>query len=275
MSKKIKAQKAITNILMFLVYFIIALFCLFPILWMIKLSLTPEADNNIIPRSLTLVNYTNLLTNPVLLRYFWNSCRVAGGAILFAIPISLLGGYTLARFRFRGRNIIGVSLLIFPMLSTTVILIPIISYFNKLHIYNSLTGVVIVWITTTIPTTMWLLRNFIVNTPVAIEEAAQIDGLGPIQTMFRITIPMIWPGIMAVIMTTFVNCWNNYTINYALTLSQRNRVLTQAILAQMGTFVTEWGGVTAMGTLTILPPVLLFLIFRKSFIAGMYGVTLK
>ncbi len=267
--------KIVKQILLFLLYFLIAIFALFPIIWGLKLSITPKYDYGLIPDSLTLKHYQDILGKKEILLYFFNSLKVSVGAIILALPISLFAAYALARFRFRGRNFLGMSLLILPMLPSTAILVPLVSYFNKLGLYNTIWGVIIVSMVFNLPLAIWMLRNFIINTPKAIEEAALIDGLNPYQTLFRVTLPMIRPGVVSVVIYIFINCWNGYTFSYALTTSQNKRVLAQGILAFLGTWGTNWGGLTAMGIIMILPPILLFLFFQDMFIAGMFGESLK
>jgi len=201
--------------------------------------------------------------------------KITLGAIAIVFPVSLTAAYGLARFKFRGRNFLGLSFLILPMLPSTAILVPLVSYFNKLGLYNTLFSVTLVHSIFNMPLAIWMLRNFIINTPVAIEEAAMIDGLSPFQTLFRITLPMIAPGIVSVVVYVFINCWNNYTFSYALTSSQSHRVLSQGVLSFLGSWGTYWGGLTAIGIITLIPPIVLFLIFQKWFVAGMFGESLK
>jgi ABC-type glycerol-3-phosphate transport system permease component len=267
--------KMLKQTILFLCYLAIAIFALFPLLWGLKLSFTPRYDYGLIPDSLTLQHYQDILGKREIITYFFNSLKVSVGAIVLVVPLALLAAYALARFKFKGRDVLGLSLLILPLLPSTAILVPLVSYFNKLGLYNSLWGVVIVSMVFNLPLAIWMLRNFIINTPKTIEEAALIDGLNSYQTLFRVTLPMIRPGMVSVIIYVFITCWNNYTFSYALTTSQNKRVLSQALLAFLGSWGTNWGGLTAMGILMVLPPILLFLAFQDTFIAGMFGESLK
>lgn len=267
--------KIFKQCILFCCYLAIAIFALFPLIWGLKLSLTPRYDYGLIPGSLTLHNYQEILGKKEILMYFFNSIKVSVGAIVIAVPLALFAAYALARFKFKGRNLLGLSLLILPMLPATAILVPLVSYFNTLGLYNSLWGVVLVSMVFNLPLAIWMLRNFIINTPKTIEEAALIDGLNSYQTLFRVTLPMIRPGMVSVIIYIFITCWNNYTFSYALTTNQNKRVLAQGLLAFLGSWGTNWGGLTAMGILMVLPPILLFLVFQDTFIAGMFGESLK
>lgn len=268
-------KRVVISILEILLYVAVAVFALTPLLWGLKISLAPAQDLKIIPSSLTLEHYRKLLQKKEVIIYFFNSMKIALGALAIVFPVSLTAAYGLARYKFKGRVFLGVSFLILPMLPATAILVPLVSYFNRLGLYNTLLSVTIVHSIFNMPLAIWMLRNFIINTPVTIEEAAMIDGLNPLQTLFRITLPMIAPGIVSVLVYVFINCWNNYTYSYALTTSQSYRVLSQGVLSFLGSWGTYWGGLTAIGIITLIPPILLFLIFQKWFVAGMFGESLK
>lgn len=267
--------KALKDTLWFIIYVAVGLFALFPLLWGLKISFTPNHDLGLIPSSLTFEHYKGLFQKKEIWIYFFNSMKISLGTIGITFPIALLAGYSLARYKFLGRQFLGIGFLLLPMLPITAILVPLVSYFNKLGIYNTLIAVILVSVIFNLPLSIWMLRNFIINTPSSIEEAALIDGLSAFQTLFRITVPMIAPGIVAIVVYIFINCWNNYTFSYALTTSADKRVLAQGVLSFLGSWGTYWGGLTAIGIITLIPPILLFLIFQKWFIAGMFGETLK
>jgi ABC-type glycerol-3-phosphate transport system permease component len=242
---------------------------------MLKMALTPKNELSFIPKSFTLEHFKGIFSRKEILQYLFNSLKISVSVIVITIPIALIAAFSLARFNFRGREPMALSLLILPMLPATAVLVPLVSYFNKMHLYNTMTSVVIVNVVFNIPLSTWMLRNFIVNIPRAIEEAAYLDGLGHIRTLFRITMPSIRPGLVAVMIYIFIGCWNGYTFSYALTTSPSKRVLAQGVLAFLGSWGNDWGGLNAVGILMVFPPILVFLLFQKSFVAGMFGQSLK
>lgn len=195
-------------------------------------------------------------------------------SIFVTLVIALLSGYALARLKFRGQKL-GALLLILPLLPPVAILVPLVSYFQKLGMYNSLAAVIIANVVFNLPLSVWMMRNFIRGCPVALEEAARIDGCSRTSALFRIIVPAISPGIVAVAVFVFINSWNNFLYAFALTSSQSLRVLPQGILSFLGNWGTYWGGLTAAGMLVLIPPVIFFLIFQKWFIAGIFGQQLK
>ncbi|MFQ5795992.1 MAG: carbohydrate ABC transporter permease [Candidatus Bipolaricaulia bacterium] len=253
---------------------LVTVFVLSPILWGLRTSLAPRFDKGIIPSDITVEHYQLILARPEFFIYTKNSLLVAAGAIAITLPVALLGGYALARFNFPGKNL-SVLLLILPLLPAIAILIPLISYVNKLGLYNTHAVVIMANAVFNLPFAIWMLRNFILINPIEIEEAAMIDGCSRIRVLYRIAIPMMTPGLIAVAVFVFITSWNNYLYAFALTASPDLRVLPQGILSFIGVWGTNYGGLTAIGTLALIPPVALFLLFQRWFIAGVFGQQLK
>ncbi len=260
--------------IVYLLYALFSLFVLFPFLWGLRTSLAEQLDPRLIPAHFTLRHYQALLSRPDFFLYLRNSLAVASASILITLVISALGGYALARLRFKGKNMGGL-LLILPLLPPVAILVPLITYFQRLGLYNTLSAVIVANVVFSLPLTVWMMRNFIVSNPVEIEESARIDGCSRCRLLFSIVLPMVGPGLVAVALFVFINSWNTYLFAFALTSSQSLRVIPQGILAFLGTWGTYWGGLCAAGILALIPPVALFLVFQKWFIAGVFGYPLK
>jgi ABC-type glycerol-3-phosphate transport system permease component len=252
----------------------IALFSLAPLLWGVRTSFTPNDEFSWIPQHPTLEHYENIFSRPLFLLYIKNTLLVSLGAIAITLPIAMLGGYALARYQFPGKNL-SFILMILPLLPPIAILVPLVAYINKMAIYDTLFAVTMVTVVFNLPFAVWMLRNFIIGTPVTVEESALIDGCSPFQVVWRIVLPAIFPGIIAVSVFVFINSWNGYLFAFALIADPKKRVLSQAILAFIGAWGTDWGGLSAVGILALIPPVALFLFFQKWFIAGLVGQQLK
>lgn len=249
-------------------------FILFPFFWGLRTSLAERFDTGLIPTHLTLRHYLGLMARPEFYFYLRNSLVVAVASIIITVAIAVMGGYALARMKFRGQKL-GALLLILPLLPPVAILVPLVSYFQQLGLYNTLTAVIAANVVFNIPLAVWMVRNFILGNPIEIEEAACLDGCTRWGVIFRIVLPMMGPGIVAVAVFVFINSWNGYLYAFALTSSQSLRVLPQGILSFLGSWGTYWGGLTAAGMLVLLPPVILFLCFQKWFIAGIFGQQLR
>ncbi|NPV54171.1 MAG: carbohydrate ABC transporter permease [Firmicutes bacterium] len=266
--------KDIQNILTWIAFFGIALFCLFPILWGVRTSFAPRYDSGLIPSQFTIEHYRALFQRPELYIYLRNSLAITAGTIAIAAPVALLAAYALARFKFPGRQF-GILFLVLPLLPAVAILVPLIAYMNRLRLYDTYLAVIIANTVFNMPFAIWMLRNFILANPYEIEEAALIDGCSRFQVLWRVAVPMMAPGLVAVIIFIFINSWNNYMYAFALTSSPTHRVLPQGVLSFLGVWGTYWGGLCALGILALIPPVVLFLLFQNWFVAGLFGQQLK
>ncbi len=267
-------MKRLENILTFLGYLFFGLFLFVPFIWGLRTSLAPSFDQQLLPVRYTLEHYRIILQRAEFYQYALNSLIISTASIAGVLFVAMPGGYALARLRFRGKRFGGL-LLILPLLPPVAVLVPLVRYYQQLGLYNTLLAVILTNIVFNVPLAVWMLRNFIMSCPVEIEEAARIDGCSRTATLARIVLPMMAPGVVAVSLFVFINSWNNYLFSFALTSSQSLRVLPQAVLAFLGMWGTYWGGLCAAGLLVLIPPVLLFLLFQRWFVQGMFGQQLK
>jgi ABC-type glycerol-3-phosphate transport system permease component len=248
---------------------LIALLVLFPIYWGVRTSLAAPRDASLFP-ALTLDHYRYLLSQKLFYRYTTNSLLVSLGTVVGVLFAALPAGYALAKIRFSGRRL-GVLFLLLPLLPAIAVLTPLISYMYRLELLNTLTGLVVLNLVFNLPFAVWMTRGFMLAVPDAVEEAAMIDGASRLGIMARITIPLTATGLFAVAAFVFVQSWNNYLFAYAIISSPAQRVIPMGILASLGAWGTQWGPLMAFGTLGVLPPILLLLMFQRWFIAGMLG----
>jgi multiple sugar transport system permease protein len=262
------------NFFTWLGFILFSLFSLFPLIWGLRTSLAGKYDYKLIPEKLTFEYYSLLFQRPELWLYLRNSLIVTLTSIIIVLPVAVLGAYALARFNFKGRKY-GIVFLVLPMLPPVALLVPLISYMNNMGLYNTFMAVILANVIFNMPFSIWMLRNFIMATPHTIEEAGLVDGCSKISVLWRVAIPMMLPGLVDVSLFVFINSWSNYLYAFALTSSPNIRVLPQGVLAFLGSWGTNWGGLTAIGIITLIPPVVFFLIFQNWFVAGMFGQQLK
>ena len=246
-----------------------SLIALAPLLWILRTSLAPEHTVKVVPSSLSLEHYRAVLSRPEIFRYLLNSAVVSLATVAIVVPVSLAAGYSLARYRFWGQRLAPLFLAA-PLLPAIAILVPITRFMWHLRLLDTLVAVILTNAIFTLPLALWMLRNFVSGTPVEVEEAARIDGCSTTGVLARIVVPQAAPGVVAVAVCVFIGAWNNYLYAFALTSSQDLRVLPQAILAFLGAWGTYWGGLSAAGVIAVIPPVLLFLMFQRWFVAGIF-----
>jgi ABC-type glycerol-3-phosphate transport system permease component len=254
----------------------VSLICLIPIIWMIKTSFeTPEfmrsAQIQLWPIQPTLDNYRHVLTNPnaMIGRSTLNSLMVATAATLVNILLTAPAGYTLSRFKFRGKLIFGLYLLTFYMIPRTLLLIGTFGMLADLGLINNLLGLVIVYAVTGIPLATWWLKAYFDSIPIEIEEQAMIDGANRLSVLRWIVMPLALPGVAAVGIFQFIDAWNEYVLALTIIQSPQWRLLPVQIVNFMGLQRIEWGPVMAFSVIVALPAVILFAFVQRNIIGGL------
>ena len=253
---------------------LVAAVCLFPFLWMWMSSIKELRELYTIPpvwfpAMPTLENYRTVLFESNVPRYFLNSLIISFGATGLALFIAIFAAYGFARFKFRGKTFYQSFVLIGQLLPTAAIIVPLFVTLRTLGLVNTYLGLILVYMIITLPLAVWMLTSYFRSIPVELEEAAIIDGSSRIGVLFRITLPLSIPGIIAVLVYSFVTTWNEFI--FALTFATDSSVKTLPIgLAEFTTeFNTDWGAVMATSMIMTVPIAVLFLSMQRMFVGGM------
>ncbi len=253
--------------------FFVAVVIIFPVYWGLRTSLVANANLDLFPTQFTLDHYRELFAAGFL-NNIKNSLIVSLGTVQWTLPISLLAGYSLARFNFAGKRF-SVVLLVLPLLPAIAVLVPLILYMRVLGLYNTLSAVIVASTVFSLPFCTWMIRGFMLSIPREIEEAALIDGSGPLRALWSIDIPLAAPGLIAVGIFSLINAWNNYLFSFAFTTKRALQVVPAALLG----FITAWGqnygGMNAAAVVAMMPVLIFFLVFQKWFIQGMLAGSSK
>ena len=258
---------------------LLAAVCLFPFLWMIVSSIKELRElytipPTWIPENPTLSNYTTVLFSSNIPRYFLNSVVISLGSTALSLALAIFASYGFARFRFRGKAAAQSFVLVGQLLPTAAIIVPLFVTLRWLDLVNTYLGLILVYMIITLPLSVWMLTSYFKAIPVELEEAAIIDGASRMGVLFRITLPLSLPGLVAVTVYAFVTTWNEFI--FALCFATDSSVKTLPIgLAEFTTeFNTDWGAVMAASMIMTLPVALLFLSMQRLFIGGlMAGAT--
>lgn len=245
---------------------------LLPIFWMIVTSFKNRIDAFAIPPVVffqpTLVNYYQAFIKRQFLHFLSNSLLIASSSTLFAVGISFLPAYTLARFKFKGSKNLSffvLSLRIFPPI---VVLIPYFLMMARVGLIDTHLSLVLIYTMFNTSFAIWMLQGFFKDIPVEIEEAAMIDGASMLQVMTRIVFRLSLPGTLATSVFCFIFSWNEFLL--ALTLT---RTSAKTLPVGAAAFITGrgimWGEVMAVGTLASVPVIILLLIVQKQFVRGL------
>jgi ABC-type glycerol-3-phosphate transport system permease component len=254
--------------------------CLFPFLWMALSSIKTLRELYTVPpvwfpEVPTLANYMKVLFASNIPRYFLNSTAISLGSTAIALGLAIFASYGFARFRFRGKAGLQAFVLVGQLLPTAAIIVPLFITLRFLGLVNTYLGLILIYTIITLPLSVWMLTSYFRAIPVELEEAAIIDGAGRLGILFRITLPLSLPGLVAIIVYAFVTTWNEFI--FALVFAQDYRVKTLPIgLAEFSTeFNTDWGAVMAASVIMTLPVAILFLAMQKLFVGGLTAGAVK
>jgi ABC-type glycerol-3-phosphate transport system permease component len=187
----------------------------------------------------------------------------------------VFASYGLARFKFRGKGLAQAFILLGQLLPTAAIIVPLFVTLRVLGLVNSYLGLILVYTIITLPLSVWMLTSYFRAIPVELEEAAIIDGATRLGILFRITLPLSAPGLVAIVVYAFVTTWNEFL--FALVLAQDYRVKTLPIgIAEFTTeFNTDWGSVMAASLIMTIPIAVLFTAMQKMFVGGLTAGAVK
>lgn len=214
----------------------------------------------------------------LLLSVIWNFLRnsLFVTAVAASSLIAMLAAIALARFRFRFRTSYLIMLLIVQMLPQQALVIALFLDFRRLNLLDSLVGLILVYTAFALPVTIWMLRNFVATVPREMEEAAAIDGAGPLRVFWRILLPLTAPGLVATSVFAFIFAWNEFV--FALTfLGTDTAKYTLPIYVQYfyGRGSVDWGGIMAASTLFTIPVMVFFLIVQRRMVNGLVAGAVK
>ncbi len=254
--------------------------CLFPFLWMGLSSIKTLRELYTVPpiwfpETPSLDNYRTVLVNSNIPRYFLNSVIISLGSTAIAIGLAIFASYGFARFNFRGKSGYQAFVLVGQLLPTAAIIVPLFITLRYLGLVNTYLGLILVYTILTLPLSVWMLTSYFRAIPIELEEAAIIDGASRLGILFRITLPLSLPGVVAIVVYAFVTTWNEFI--FALCFATDSRVKTLPIgIAEFSTeFNTDWGAVMAASVVMTLPIAFLFLAMQRLFIGGMTAGAVK
>lgn len=250
---------------------------LFPVLWLLQLSLKVESEAFFMPPKLvfwpTLENYVALFQGKFA-RSFGNSLIVAVMTTLISLLLGVPAAYALSRAGFQADKGIALWILTTRMAPPIAFAIPFFLTYRYLGLIDTLLGLVIIYLTFNLSLVIWMMRTFFDGLPRSLEEAAEIDGAGPGVAFLRITLPLAGPGLVTTAIFCFLFAWNDFFFALVLTRSQA-QMAPVAIVNFMNYEGWEWGKIAAGGTMIMLPVVAFSLLVRRYLIRGLTAGALK
>lgn len=222
----------------------------------------------------TLENYREVLGEGSFSRYLTNSLVVGVVSTAITLVMGTMAAYGLARFRFPGRTATAYTTLLLRTVPLAVLAVPVFMLWSRAGLINSLTGLVLLYVAVNLPFTIWLLYGFVLQVPLELEEAAAIDGCGPLRVFFRVVLPLIKPGLAAAAIFTFRIAWNEFILALVLT-DRATRTLPVAASLYITDIGVDWGKIMAMGSLIAIPPLVFTFVAARQIITGLTAGAVK
>jgi len=263
---------------------LLGLFTVVPVYAMITSAVKPLRDVQgpfrWFPSHLTLRPFVDIWHTVPLGRYFLNSVLVAGAAMLFSVAVAIFAAYAVSRYRFRGRRLFTVTVLSTQMFPGILFLLPLfLIYVNVgnltgIELYASRTGLVITYLTFSLPFSIWMLVGYFDSIPRGLDESAQVDGAGPVRTLLQVILPTALPGIVAVAVYAFMTAWGEVLFASVMT-DEDSRTLAVGLQGYATSNDVYWNQVMAASLVVSVPIVAGFLLLQRHFVAGLTAGAVK
>lgn len=259
---------------------LLTIFMVFPLYWSLITALKSRELVNTYPpvffsREFSLENFSYIFNNGNTMIMLRNSFLFSTVATLLSIILAGLAAYTLSRFQFRGKNLFNI-LILCPMLIPGITnMIPLYSAYSKIGWLNTPWGLILLYLPGLLPLPITILRNYMSSIPLALEEAAMIDGCSRGKLLVKVVLPLLSPGILAVGLINFISVWNEFLITLIFTTQENMKTMTLGLYSIMSMVSVHKGVINATAIVSLVPVVLLFLVFRKRFINSMLDGAVK
>lgn len=259
---------------------ILSIIAVFPLAWIILSSIKGKGEiasnpTSFFPQEISFENYRIVFEEMGFGNNVVNSFMIAGATTLVAITISCLGAYGIVRFMPRFGSVITRVLITTYMFPAILLAVPYSIIMGKLGLVNNRLGLIIVYMTFSVPYAVWLLVGFFKTVPLEIEEAARVDGASKMQTFTKVVMPIVAPGVVAVAIYTFINAWNEFLYSLILMNSSSKMTAAVALKSLEGQEVLDWGVMMAASAVVVVPSVVFFMLIQKKIAGGLAQGSVK
>lgn len=275
-----KRKEKVGNGLCHIYLIILSVIAFFPLLWVLLSSVKSAGEltanpTHILPKDFTFENFRHVIEDLNFMENIGNSLWIAFIVTIIAIVISSMAAYGIVRFFPRLGNIMSKALVTMYLFPPILLAIPYSLVMAKLGLTNTRIGLVIVYLSFSVPYAVWMLVGFFKTVPVGIEEAARVDGANKVQIFIKVVLPLVLPGIVATAIYTFINAWNEFL--YALILINSTDLMTVSVKLRslQGAEILNWGDMMAASTLVVVPSVIFFTIIQNKIAGGMTDGAVK
>lgn len=282
-TRRPRTAARVRNVVLSAVATIVAVVSAFPVYWMVQTSFQPNneimgSEVNFWPVDFTLRNYQTVFdaTRSEFLPALGNSLIVTLLTVAIALVFAFMASLAVTRFRFRSRRAFIITILVVQMIPGEAMIISVYRILDGWQLLNTIIGLTLVYVATVLPFTIWTLRGFVNGVPIDLEEAAMIDGLSRSGAFWRVTFPLLAPGLVATGVFGFIQAWNEFLV--ALVVNSSPSMMTLPVWLrtfQIANGTTNWAAIMAGSTLMAIPVIIFFLIVQGRMTSGLVSGAVK
>ena len=274
------AQKLLSTVSFYALVVVIVVFAVFPFYYAIVTSFATGTELfkvNYWPKAFSLANYESVLGGRNFVRSIVNSVFIATTTVVFALFLAVTASYALARVRFRGRGLLLMMILAVSMFPQIAVLAGLFELVRFLGIFNTPYAMIMSYVIFTLPFTVWVLTTFMRGLPKELEEAAIMDGCGPLRIIFQVFMPLLWPALVSTGLLAFIGAWNEFL--FALTFvnedTERTVPVSISLITGATAYEVPWGSIMAASVIVTVPLVILVLLFQRKIVSGLTAGAVK
>ena len=259
---------------------IVIIVALVPVLWLASLSFKDPstiADGSFLPHKWTLANYRGIFQTSLFTRALVNSIGIALIATVLAVAVGSMAAYAVARLRFPGKRVLVAVTLLIAMFPAISLVSPLFNLWRQLGLFDTWPGLIIPYLTFSLPLAIYTLSAFFREIPWELERAAQVDGASPMQAFLQVIAPLAAPGMVTTAILVFIFCWNDFVFAISLTSTLNSRTVPAAIAFFTGAsqFQTPIGSIAAAGVVITIPIIVFVFVFQRRIVAGLTSGAVK
>ena len=274
-----KRLSRLTNVIFFIILLAYTAYTFLPMVWTLFLSFKSTTDilNNPygLPKEIRFTNYETVFSIPNYFRYYLNSAFVVSLSIVILVVVGSMAAYYFGCFQFKGRSLLFTAIFAAFMIPQQATIVPLFELLKRYHLLNNHAGLILVYVASSLPLTIYILANYFAAIPRELPEAARIDGCSEWKLFWAIMFPLARPAIATIITFFFIQLWNEYLYAVVFIFKDSLRTLPLGLVHLYGEHFRDIGGLAAAFLLGLIPILLLYLFLSEQFIKGMVSGAVK
>ncbi|HLH73315.1 MAG TPA: carbohydrate ABC transporter permease [Chloroflexota bacterium] len=278
-SRSLRSGRLVHRVVMVLAGLFFGLWTLVPLYWIIATSLKNEIqvmrDPTLIPTAITFHNYYSILYESKFLLYIKNSVEVAVVTTALSMLFGSIAAYAISRLRFRGRGVVARAIVVSYLVPGSLLFISLFEVLTELHLTDRLSGLMVVYLSFTLPFCTWLMIGYFRSIPSELEEAALVDGCNRVRALIHIILPLTVPALVVVTLFSFTQSWNEFLYALVFISSDSQKTFTVGLIGLIQGDTLPYSLMMAAATLGLIPPMLVYVISQRWVVSGLAAGSVK